>query len=301
MYRKIKGMTMNEIEIAKLERERRRMAQRREAQAANPSPAAAQQNAPARERENRFHELDVTEMRDNTGMKYGINAVYFENTEAKDDYHDAAIYAKHLTAFKKSVRANTDAILRIETCDNSDLDHTLRDWYACNELKARKWAELAQKMRRPTVFMDIDIVVLGDLVNGFQSDGITITRRDDKSWFNSGAVWAMPTKAVKEFFAQWYEQVKEFYGNPDRLKRVSRLHVGLHQTSFISLLSNGLIDIDVKVLDGVEWNNTRCQWDDFSDKTRVLHATKVLRKEAFINEQPTRFIAAANELKRWSQ
>lgn len=247
-----------------------------------------------------FTHLDIPtgQMKDNAGMKYGIYASYFENTLA-GEHHKAYIYQALVKAFRKSVRKNTNAVLYIEKSDESRINRKLRDWFANNELKARMWAEYAQRMTRPTVFMDCDIIVLDDLVNGFQSSGITITRRPDKSWFNSGAIWAMPTPEVKAMFARWHEEVEYLYKNESELKRSSRHHVGLHQTSFIRLLERDQIGCEVKVIDGNVWNSTRSCWSNFGPHTKVLHATKVLRQQVFLEAEPQRFIEAANCIKEW--
>jgi hypothetical protein len=254
-----------------------------------------------------FRDLDVPpgEMKSNEGLEYGIVSVYFPGNPASVRYHTSSdAFDKCYKIFRKSVRANTKAILHIIRPEISELKTDMGGvkgvWFSNNELKARKWTEAAQKIKRPTVFMDIDTAVLQDLADGFQGE-MTITRRGHTmSWFNSGVVFVQPTQAVKDFFLAWYDRVLWFYKHPDVLYSMKKtVHTGIHQLSFITLLKEGKVPLDVKVIDANVWNASRSCWQNFSSETKVIHATAEMRREAFEKPEPTKNHAAVNAYKKW--
>ncbi len=241
---------------------------------------------------NRFFNLDIpaAEIINRNGLQYDIFACHFDNDgRGRGDHNSPECYARCLAAFEKSVAMNAPkARLRIERRKTSDLDSRLKAWWANNLLKAKTWTDMAQEIERPTVFMDIDTVVLGELANGFQRE-VTITRRDSDSWFNSGVVFVEPTNAVKKLFRDWLDKAVYFYNDQHELRRASGIHVGLHQTSFIHLLMEGKIKAEVGVLDGHIWNATRACWKRVTKDTRVIHATSKLRQQIFIDKEPSKW------------
>jgi hypothetical protein len=252
-----------------------------------------------------FRHLDVSrqDMRDNAGLEFDIFACYFDgNKAAKGNHNSADVYAKCLDAFRRSAGQNSGAAnIRIVERDPNEIDNSNGNaWWASNLLKSDTWASMAADMVRPTVFMDVDIIILGNLANGFQRD-ITITRRASNSWFNSGAVWAMPTPEVKDVFTRWHETAVHLYQHPAELRAASRMHVGLHQTSFIKMLIAGDIWPSVGVLPGDHWNATRACWSNVGTATRVIHATKKLRLEIFADRDPVQWSRAVKEYRKWIQ
>ena len=235
-------------------------------------------------------DLDIPCMHFVPEQEYEIVSVYFPSEKKK--------YETFKQVFVHSANANTNAYVRLVEVSR-EVNGVCRLWWANNLQKARMWAEIAQTIEVPTVFMDVDVLVRDDLLQGFQR-GITITRRPlTNSWFNSGAVWVMPTPEVKAFFLKWYEEVKFLIKNETILREASRYHVGLHQTSFIRLLERGEITPSVGVLDGNVWNATRNNWNHCTDETKVIHVTARLWDE-IARKRPRRFVEAAQMYKSYA-
>ena len=239
-----------------------------------------------------YHEnLDIPCMHFVPEQEYEIVSVYFPSDKKK--------YETFKKVFEHSTKANTNAHVRLIEVPR-EVNGVRRLWWANNLQKARMWAEIAQTIEVPTVFMDVDVLVRDDLLQGFQRD-ITITRRPlTNSWFNSGAVWVMPSVAVKAFFLKWYEEVKFLIKNETFLREASKYHVGLHQTSFIRLLERGELNgISIGVLDGNIWNATRNNWTKCTDETKVIHVTARLWDE-IVRKRPRRFAEAAGVYKSYA-
>lgn len=208
---------------------------------------------------------------------YDIVCVYFASNP---QWH---VWAKGL---KASIRANApNARLILIQLDANEVQHTpqtptgVRFGHLANHRKLQEWKRYMSTATRPTVFVDADLIVLGELEDGFSRASITLTSRKG-SWVNAGVIFARPGHKTTLFFSEWCKMDERFIHYPKLRKHVNRSkHVpGQNQASLRELYDTRQ-DIQ-KFIDWVPcdvWNACEDVYWHKWEQARIIHVKGGLR------------------------
>ncbi|MFW6100658.1 MAG: putative nucleotide-diphospho-sugar transferase [Bacteroidota bacterium] len=189
--------------------------------------------------------------------------------------------------FKQSVLANAGARLHIIRPLAPEKAKGCRYSYTVTNAKLRHWADEIQHIDRPTILMDVDLVVRKDLHDVFETmtDDIAFTVSDNSTWVNSGVVFVKPTDYAKYFLRQWADLDDQMYNSKimnGMPKEVRKGHfktgvLGMNQTSLAVLLSENKFDYNT--VPASKYNCWYADWDKWDpETTAVIHVQMGLRK-----------------------
>jgi hypothetical protein len=175
-----------------------------------------------------------------------------------------------------------------------------------NEIKMREWAKI--KDSSPYILMDADMIVTGNLAEGFfthektEDDvpylkpdldfDIGITKRTSGTPpYNVGVVFVRPSKKTEKFFELWYEAVQYLLRSPVKLKQYQEKYWAICQPALGFLIEENRIDfLNIKWLSCSEFNACDEDWKnglEYKDGklfSKSIHLkTKELQAELFLN------------------
>lgn len=131
--------------------------------------------------------------------------------------------------------------------------------------------------------MDCDTVVLGDLHRAFAGQhDITTTERPGKAKVNAGVVFVRNTPASRRVVDRWLKINDKLASEEERshVHARCRAYGGINQAALVKALEHTEWPISVGTLPCEIWNNCDQTWENFSDKTKVLHIKGKLRRLA---------------------
>jgi hypothetical protein len=157
---------------------------------------------------------------------------------------------------------------------------------ADNRQKMEAWARTA--IDEPTIFMDCDTMLLGDLSKAFEYDfdiGITARTSGDPP-YNGGVVFARPTAAARQFMMIWNRWDYELYGNREAYQKYIDKYYGQNQAALGYILEQGIVEhVTFKSFPCSVWNACKEDWPKLRKNVKVLHIKSRLRSYALSEER----------------
>jgi len=146
------------------------------------------------------------------------------------------VYHELFEVFKQSVKENIPEAeiveLHVESVKEGNLN--TRSLYT-NHQKLLAWAEYAKEMTEDVIFIDCDMLILGDLFEVFNlySFDIAITARSktERIPFNGGVVFVRNTDKAKSFMKRWAEVDTQMFNNPIFHRKYKKKYQGMNQSA----------------------------------------------------------------------
>jgi hypothetical protein len=200
----------------------------------------------------------------------------------KFDYGDGE-FNDLLKAFEASCAENCPVPVEVVSLPPPEI--TVRKGYNSNTDKLEVWNEWAQNADEDIIFMDCDMLVLGDMSDGFNDvEDIGFTYRDYyKGYpFNSGVVYMRNTDYAKHFFQRWTEYNRMMLDDPELHRKYKKIYGGINQSANGKLIHEENIThckLPMSVYNLCEdWSN----WE----KAKAIHFKGVLRREVSTMKTP---------------
>ena len=208
---------------------------------------------------------------------YNIIAVNFKGS--------APEYETLTMGFSRSVKKNANADLYLLTPWVPPKVKGCRFSYTVTNAKLNVWNEFAQLISRPTILMDVDLIVRQDLGHVFDldHDAVFTTNGTKNTWINSGVVFLKPTARAKDLMQRWTDADNELYqtkimnGMPKGVRKGHRDTgvLGMNQTSFAVIEK----ELDYGTIPCSKYNCWNDTWREWNPKqTAVVHVQMGLRK-----------------------
>ncbi len=156
--------------------------------------------------------------------------------------------------------------------------------HAWNTAKLNWWDDVVQQAPdgTPVVLMDADTVILRPLdpIWALPFDLAYTARALTRLPLNGGVVALRVSDRTKAVMRAWRAVNDEMMREPKRHTPYHVKYAGMNQASFGCLLEEGgLAALQVIKVPCAEWNC--CEWQEFSDTTRILHVKSRLRRVMF--------------------
>lgn len=204
-----------------------------------------------------------------------IYANYFDNGSGD--------FTRLTKAFENSIKKNTDHSLIIRKLDWEKAPYG-RQSHFNNLRKLYDWNTFFQnEASEEVILMDTDTIVLSPL-DDFKYNHFAITTREDHDVkYNAGVVFLKHTERARQFMNDWYQASANLFEHMD-VSLLSK-YKGLTQSALSIVHSTKYSDI--KEIPCDIYNLAKTDWDNFSDKTKVIHIKDDLREVCLhSNEHP---------------
>jgi len=161
--------------------------------------------------------------------------------------------------------------------------------FPSNTVKLDYWYRtLCDSDDKEVIFMDCDMVVLGDLSPAFAYDfDIGYTKRTKcRMPYNGGVVFVKNTQAARDFILLWKEINDRMYNDYRFHKPWRNKYAGMNQAAFGYILEKEKFDAKLRSFPCSVWNSCVEDWQRIDiNKTKVVHIKGGLRRAAF-NKKP---------------
>lgn len=157
-----------------------------------------------------------------------------------------------------------------------------------NTEKLRIWNDYQQQSKEDTIFIDSDMLCLGDArpgFNGVKDIGITFNPQGTFPPLNAGVVFAKPTQDAKDFFYQWEYVNKMMYDDKDLHSIWKAKYLGMNQAALGFMIKSGYHSW-IKDLDARIYNVTDPLWSRMTDDAVFVHLKGQLRTALLGNVKP---------------
>lgn len=145
--------------------------------------------------------------------------------------------------------------------------------------KLETWAWFMQQTTDLTVFMDVDTYVRGDIREVFAGNtwDVAVTAKDADQHFNSGVVFARPTKGARAFFENWLLQLYKIVLESDGGESERKEHGSVDQAAVARIVAAPPAGCNVGQLPCVRWNACQQHWENVDETTMIVHVKSELR------------------------
>jgi len=204
-------------------------------------------------------------------LKIKIVSVYF-------NYGSSGVYKRLAKVWEYSLKKNTpDADVELIKVDPPKLKNIRKRSCISNTHKLKIWEDCIEKYNCPILFMDCDILVLGDMLKPFEEDfDIAYTKRSSTLPFNGGVLYTKPTEKTKKFMRLYLEVNNEMLKNPLFHQAYRRKYGGMNQSAFGYLLEKESSQLTIKALPET-WNLCE-KLDRIPKDTKAIHVKSRLRR-----------------------
>lgn len=159
--------------------------------------------------------------------------------------------------------------------------------FASNTLKLEYWLKALKETTDNIIFIDCDMLVLGDLSSAFLSDfDIGYTKRtSSRIPYNGGVVFVKNTPQAIEFIELWNKINKKMYNDYSIHRPWRDKYAGMNQAAFGYVLEKEKYNAKLKSFPCAEWNACVEDWVKINDNTKIVHVKGGLRR-AVIGQRP---------------
>lgn len=145
------------------------------------------------------------------------------------------IFHELFEVFKQSVKENMPNAEIVELhVDSKKVANKQRIIYT-NHQKLIAWAEYAKTMNENAIFIDCDMLILGDLSEVFDlyDFDVAITAREstERIPFNGGVVFVRNTEKAKAFMQRWSEVDMQMFKDPIFHRKYKIKYQGMNQSA----------------------------------------------------------------------
>lgn len=225
------------------------------------------------------------------------------------DYDSAGRYGRLAQVLEQSVKENCPSaeFELISIPAPKVLSH--KRCYESNTVKLEVWLKKLKEYQGDMVFLDCDMMVLGDLSPIFAEPNFDVAytirdgRYSNKLPMNGGAVFVRYTPAGVDFIEKWNKVNADMYA--DILKTGGRNgHIyyrqrfaGMNQAAFGYLTTSGKVKFNarLKQLPCSIWNACIEHWRGVNASTKIVHVKGGLRS-AVLGLTPTNLIPVDSRL-----
>jgi hypothetical protein len=170
--------------------------------------------------------------------------------------------------------------------------------FIANVRKARYHRQVVERADDGQVlcFLDCDTLVLREIDLEFFTDAIAFTR-GCRTRINSGVYFLVASDSTREFLRAWEREAVRLLFNPAQLRPILAMFGGIHQAALSRLTEGPVVDI----IPAAHWNCTAFDLPEFSDETRIVHLTGLLRQAVFGETVPRQVAEmAAPIIEKWN-
>lgn len=151
-----------------------------------------------------------------------------------------------------------------------------------NTKKLEYWIRLMDEAKdgERLIFMDCDMLVLGDMEEAFDRKQFDIGYTVRQSGFplNGGVLFVNVNPSSREFMHLWKKANDDMFADPTLLGPWRRKYAGMNQASFGYMLEKGKHQSKLVSFSCGEFNSCDDTWAGVNDKTKALHIKGTLRK-----------------------
>lgn len=204
------------------------------------------------------------------------------------------IFHEMFEVFRNSVLKNMPNAEIIELYVDSKKVKAKQRIIYTNHQKLIAWADYAKTMNENAIFIDCDMLILGDLSEVFElydfDVAITSNINKEKFPFNGGVVFVRNTDKAKAFMQRWAEVDLQMFEDVILHKKYKKKYQGMNQSALGYLYEEeksiaNLIQVPCSRYNAVDEN-----WDDINENTSkekmplAIHYKGSLRKQLFEDE-----------------
>lgn len=174
--------------------------------------------------------------------------------------------------------------------------------YEANTVKLELWLEKLKQTKDDVIFMDCDMMVLGDLQEAFDYKSewdVSYTFRDNKKYtalpMNAGIMFVRNNKRSVAFIEKWAEvnalMYKDIIENNGRTLHAKwrNIYAGMNQAAWGYLVEECEFDAKLRAIPCAKWNACGESWERVDDETKVVHIKSGLRT-AVLSRMPLNYI-----------
>lgn len=180
---------------------------------------------------------------------------------------------------------NPDARVELKEAPPLERDGRRKDSWNYNDYKLQIWVEELKKSDEPTIVMDADMLVIGDMSGMFDQDfDICYTARTktrSRFAFNGGVLAFRPSAKVFGFLERWAKQDAYMYANPAMHMPFRTRYGGMNQASFGYMLERDKHGLKIVSEPCLKYNLCDEEWHCINDETKAIHIKGNLRRAVF--------------------
>lgn len=203
------------------------------------------------------------------------------------------IFHEMFEVFKNSVRKNMPNAKIIELYVESKKVKNKKRIIYTNHQKLIAWADYAKTMNENAIFIDCDMLILGDLSEVFDlydfDIAITSLTNRKRFPFNGGVVFVRNTDKAKAFMQRWTEVDLQMFEDIIFHRKYKKKYQGMNQSALGYLYEEekniaNLIQVPCEKYNAVDQN-----WKEINENTPkekmplAIHYKGSLRKQLFEN------------------
>jgi hypothetical protein len=169
-----------------------------------------------------------------------------------------------------------------------------------NTRKARYHRQVVEQAADGEVicFLDCDTLVMGEIDLEFFADAIAFTR-GRYTRINSGVYFLVVGEKTREFLREWEREAIRLLFNPKDAESLYPMFGGIHQAALSRIAVPNLI---IDIIPSAHWNCTAFDLPTFSEETRIVHLTGLLRSAVLGHDVPKSIAEqAAPIINEWNQ
>jgi len=170
---------------------------------------------------------------------------------------------------------------------------------AYNTQKMQFWfdAVMAAADGAQMLLIDADTVILRSLDDVWESEfDYAYTIRHKSFPFNSGVVFVRVSQAVRDFFHVWRNENLRMLTDSAHHQKWRKAYGGINQAALGFALEHQLTSrLKLLQLECQEWNCEDTTWNNFDERTRILHVKSNLRRAIFVDPVFTPHLAGLIE------
>jgi len=204
------------------------------------------------------------------------------------------VFHELFEVFKQSVKENIPEAEIVELYVESQKIKNKQRIIYTNHQKLLAWADYAQNMNEDVIFIDCDMLILGNLFevfNLYEFDiAVTSVKFKKRIPFNGGVVFVRNTDKAKSFMKRWSEVDTEMFNNVIFHKKYKRKYQGMNQAALGYLYEEEKNIAKLIEVSCSRYNAIDDDWKEINENTPkekiplAIHYKGSLRKQLFENK-----------------